>query len=225
MEGTTKAYTFYHSKRYYRYFVPFLLFLTIIMSTKPAHGKLKLCHKNGRHKIGFITGYGFRNFDFGLDISLKGKWNQYDYTYKVVFLQLQYNYVLVALHKWELELAVQPQCNVTIFRYHNYPFQPNCTGYEAGFTGGLVVRRYISKYTSLYVYGASGPQYVPFVPKRQAPGLIFSDNVFVGGSVRVYKNAYLEVRTGFRHMSNADTKEPNPGINNMTFTGGILIKL
>lgn len=95
-------------------------------------------------------------------------------------------------------------------------------GYEIGLNIGLLARRNFSN-DKFSIYGiiSSGPHFISGVPERQAPGFLFSDNIFIGISPKIYKMLYLDFRLGFRHMSNMDLKEPNKGINNAIVNCGL----
>ena len=79
----------------------------------------------------------------------------------------------------------------------------------------------------LYLYGliSSGPHYVSGTPERQADGFIFSDNLLLGLNVKLFEKIYLDLRSGFRHISNAGLNHPNGGVNDLVLNGGVFINL
>lgn len=163
--------------------------------------------------LGIITGYGVQSM---LDVQ---------YEYEVLFFQIQYYWTFLPRDIWSLKVLIQPQYNLTKFRYVNHvsPFE---NGYEFGLNVGLLIRKNLYR-DLLMIYAAAsvGPHYVSGAPQRQTAGFIFSDNIFIGLNIKVSRNTYLDIRPGFRHISNAGLKRPNRGINNLIFSGGILYNL
>ncbi len=94
--------------------------------------------------------------------------------------------------------------------------------YEFGLNGGL--RHYSRVNANLYFYQmlGSGPHYISAVLPKQANGFIFSDNLAVGIYKRINKNyLFLNLQVGIRHISNADLKRPNRGVNSFNILIGI----
>ncbi len=165
-----------------------------------------------KHKIGFVSSYGSQDF---INVS---------YNYRVSFFQAQYYYTLLQKKTWSLEVLLQPQYNTTRYQQDNTKNHRN--GYEAGVNAGLLVRKDIIKDDlNAYVFLSSGPHYVSGTPNRQAPGFIFSDNLALGLNTRIAPGLYLDLRSGFRHISNAGLKEPNAGVNNFVFSAGFVKRL
>jgi len=93
-------------------------------------------------------------------------------------------------------------------------------GYEVGLNAGILIRKNILEDNlSFYLCLSSGLQYVSGTPNRQASGFIFSDNLFVGLNIKLFKIFYMDTRPGFRHISNAGLKKPNAWINTITTSG------
>jgi opacity protein-like surface antigen len=59
-----------------------------------------------------------------------------------------------------------------------------------------------------------GPHYISVVTQKQANGFIFSDMIGAGFSFFMTKNTMVSSEYRWRHLSNADLKNPNLGINN-----------
>jgi len=174
---------------------------------------------NSRHKIGFITGYGGRNISQLLD---KDK-TKNNYDYKVVFFQLQYYYSVLIKKSFGLDILIQPQYNITEFKYLYYRSVEKTNGYEYGLNIGLLARiNVLTDAFSFYFFLSSGPHYIPEMPERQTGGFLFSSNVFLGVNIRIVKNLYLDIRPGLRHLSNLNLKLPNYGINNLVISGGVM---
>lgn len=172
---------------------------------------------DGRHKTGFIAGYGGQNPGLFFD--------DVQYDYRVWFLQFQYYYALLKIKTWSLEAVVQPQYNITRFRINDQTGDIT-SGYEFGLNAGIMVMKKILKGRfSPYLLVSTGPHYVSGTPERQSSGFIFSDNLFVGMHIRASGNFYVDVRPGFRHISNAGIKEPNGGVNDFIISAGFSLVL
>lgn len=169
-----------------------------------------------KHKIGFISGSGLSTNQVGISVN---------YDYKASLFQLQYFYTILDKGTWQLELLGQPQFNTSSFIPQN-DNNTIITGYEYGLNGGVVLRKYFFK-DALSLYGliSAGPHYVSAVPRRQVAGFIFSDNFMVGTSVHLFKGIELDLRAGIRHLSNANIKKPNGGINNFLLNAGFTVDL
>ncbi len=150
-------------------------------------------HKN-RHKYGLAFGYG-NQF----------AWNV-NYNYKVYLYSFNYHYTLFTTVKdFSLELALQPQFNTATFYENNYQHAN-----EYGVNVGALLRKKISN-TSVYAMLSAGPHYVSNVPKRQANGFIFSDNLMIGVTYLFLPHFSIDLRAGVRHISNAGIQAPNGG--------------
>ncbi len=191
--------------------VVIIALLMISSSTLFAQGDNLI--NNKKHRIGFIMGYGGQA---GLKV-------QYDY--QVKFFQVQYYYAFLHRQTWGLDLLFQPQYNTTKYRYiDNGPDEIN--GFEFGINTGILIRKNIFRdFLSSYGFISTGPHYVSGAPQRQSKGFLFSHNIFIGLNIRLLKDIYLDIREGFRHMSNASLSEPNRGINDFVFSGGLFIIL
>lgn len=191
-----------------------LLFASLMMiSGHEAIGQNEKDISLPRHKIGFIYGQGDQSL-----LNVK-------YRYRVKFFQFQYFYVLKQKPNWSIDLLVQPQFNMTRFRYQDN-IQLESNGYEYGVNFGILLRKNMYKdILSSYASISFGPHYVSGAPSRQTSGFIFSDNVFIGLTVKLDKNIYFDLRPGFRHISNANLVKPNRGVNNMMISGGIIVNL
>ncbi|MEW7291616.1 acyloxyacyl hydrolase [Aquimarina sp. 2304DJ70-9] len=162
-----------------------------------------------KHKIGFATGFG-----------LKEKYN-----YQVYFFQIEYYRTLYSGKTMNLEIIFQPQYNTTELSY-SAESQNILKGHEFGVNMGVLLRKYIIKgVLNTYISFSSGPHYVSKALPHQADGFIFSDNLLVGINIKIETGVYLDVRTGFRHISNAGLKSPNRGINNYVLTSGLIVQL
>ncbi len=191
-----------------------ILFLAVSHFTV-AQSTLKPTLKS-EHKIGFIGGIGISTNQIGITVN---------YDYEVTLFQLQYFYTILDKGTWQLELIGQPQFNTSSFVPQDNE-DVIIKGYEYGLNGGVVIRKYFFDYAlSLYGLLSAGPHYVSDVPNRQAAGFIFSDNFMIGTSIHLFKSVELDLRTGIRHLSNANLKKPNGGINNFLLNAGFTVDL
>jgi hypothetical protein len=183
-----------------------------------------LTHYN-KNRLGFITGTGVQYMGQLLGIGAKGFTVASNYYYHVNFYQLQYYRVLKKRPKYQLDLLVQPQYNVS--RYGLYPesVPPDyLDSYEYGLNLGLLYRHnWGTGLLSYYLALSSGPHYASGVPHRQRSGFLFANNLVAGLNLRVYKSLYTDVCFGLRHMSNAGTRLPNAGVNNLVFKVGFVV--
>jgi lipid A 3-O-deacylase PagL len=207
-----------NASKVYGIFICVLLLAQLMLTPHSVFAQTGKTLAESRHKIGFVAGYGNQNFGQFLSLDV-------NYTYHVYFYQFQYYYSLLSKPKWSLELLIQPQFNTTNFRHKDdLPGEQN--GYEFGINAGLLVRKnlfndYLSVYTSIGV----GPHYISQGLERQVKGFLFSNSVIAGVNVRITKNTYLDLRGGFRHISNAGIERPNGGVNTITLSAGFFITL
>lgn len=164
------------------------------------------------HQVGVLYGYGGPNY-LGVD-----------YSYKVQLIQVQYIYAFKPMTNWGCEVFGIPQFNFTEFRERNHHHH-TIDGFEFGINFGVLMRRNWNETVSTYVGLSLGPHYISGAPTRQVSGFIFSDNFFFGLSSRLFDNVFLDVRTGFRHISNADFAKPNKGINSLILNAGLFVEL
>ncbi len=181
------------------------------MATVSAQNNLPL--SACRHKAGLMTGYGEQ-------FSRENR-----YYYRPYFIEGQYSYELLQKNLWGLEILAQPQYNITSYKENQFS-SALIKGHEFGLNIGFLLRsNFCYDRISLYAAASSGPHFVSGVPDRQSRGFIFSDNLFVGMNVLIYRNLYLDLRTGTRHISNAELKHPNGGLNNYIYKAGFMIVL
>jgi len=144
------------------------------------------------------------------------------YYYQVKFYQLQYYHTLSRKKTFGIDLLFQPQYNTTKYKQFDTVTNYLC-GHELGLNVGFLFRKNTnSDQWSFYLCLSSGPHYASGTPHRQANGFLFSNNIFGGVNLRLYKSLYADVRTGIRHISNAKFRIPNAGINNLTVNEGVL---
>lgn len=85
---------------------------------------------------------------------------------------------------------------------------------EAGVDVGLAARWALTPRLGVYVLGSVGPMWGDTGTERLARGFAFSD-IVAGGIAWRADRIELELRPGFRHVSNAYLAQPNSGHNAM----------
>jgi hypothetical protein len=114
----------------------------------------------------------------------------------------------------------EPQFNLVTDSYT--PKSEINRDYEFGLNLGL--RNYVKINDGFYFYQmlGSGPHYISAKVGRQASGFIFSDNLAVGTLFRLAQQHILvNVQYVQRHISNANLKSPNGGVNSYNFMVGL----
>jgi hypothetical protein len=92
------------------------------------------------------------------------------------------------------------------------------------FGANLGLRNYIRINNNFLLYQmlGSGPHFITAEVSRQANGFIFSDNLALGSFVRLSeKDLFLNLQFKIRHLSNAELKNPNAGINTWNVMVGL----
>ena len=192
-----------------------LLVLFIILTVRIGEAQIENFPHKAKTMVGLMYGYGTQE-----PLGMKA-----DYQYDAIYYQFQYYRSLVRWQKSGIELLIQPQYNRTNFIHGDRKFR-NYYGYEIGLNVGFLFRRYLANESiSIYVLLSSGPHYASSLPFRQSSGFIFSDNLFLGVTIKLYDNIYLDLRPGIRHLSNAGFKKPNGGINSMVINTGLIVPL
>jgi hypothetical protein len=87
----------------------------------------------------------------------------------------------------------------------------------------LGIRNHIRLSRNFYLYQmlGSGPHYISAELDRQANGFIFSDNLAIGSYIHLSSIYFLNLQFGIRHISNANIKLPNRGVNSYIISVGI----
>lgn len=193
--------------------LPFIAFVVFLLINTCFSGNLY-----SQHAVGYLMGYGSEKLGKFIDMGS-------DYEYRIVFYKFQYNYTFLKGKSWSLEAVGLMQFNTV--KYLNKIIEDSFTnGYEFGINGGLALRKQILKDNlSFYLLLASGPHYISGAPSLQKQGFIFSNNIYFGIDVKIFKKVYLNFGPGLRHISNAETRHPNYGINSLLLNGGIVINL
>lgn len=162
-----------------------------------------------KHKIGFNVGASTENYPLR-------------YVYQTNMYQVQWNYTFARVSGFEFESILSPQISTTYYNEGYYPYPGFSRGIELGFTVGVNCRFNFWK-DRLFVcaMGIIGPMYTPSMPPRQGTPLNFSDNLAVGIGARIAGHYIIDLRIGYRHLSNAELNPPNHGINSHWISGGV----
>jgi hypothetical protein len=145
--------------------------------------------------------------------------------YKAFLMKGQYFWVLTKWKTGGVELLFQPQFNLSRLQTSNQSSNLE-NGLEFGVNVGLLARKNLFKNRSA-IYGliSAGPHFITKTTERQASGFIFSDNFAMGFLQNISKKIYLDVRLGYRHLSNAGLQNPNSGIDNWVASFGVYFDL
>lgn len=201
-----------------------IFFISLNLFCRAAHAQdtISVAPKN---RLGFVSGTGVQYIGQLLGMGKTGFNVASNYYYHVNFYELQYYRTLKKRNRYEFDLLVQPQYNVT--RYGLYPESTDyLDAYEYGVNLGILFNHKWSDGPFSYYFSLStGPHYASGTPHREASGFLFADNLAAGLNLKLYKGLYADVRFGLRHMSNAGTRLPNAGVNNLVFKEGFVVSL
>ena len=146
-------------------------------------------------EVGFVTGFGYSTVSEGkyLPVPLivhlgtdMGRW-----------------FPSLANNRGVLTVFLEPQVN-PVFGYERR--------LEAGASLGLKYRYPLTDALSVYGLYSAGFLFLTANTVDQANGLNFANSVGAGISVRIMPGAALDLGFRIRHVSNADLREPNCGI-------------
>ncbi len=200
-----------------------ILVLTALVAYQSVYAQDSLSTRKNR--LGFVTGAGNQYIGQLVGAGSRGFAVATNYYYHVTFYELEYYRTLKKKRSAEWDILVQPQYNIN--RYGLYPESVSSdflNGFEFGLNMGVLYRRHLSILpVDWYVSLSSGPHYASGTPHRQMSGFLFSNNLFAGANLKLYRNIYADVRFGLRHMSNAGTRLPNAGVNNVALKEGLVV--
>ena len=180
-------------------------------------------------KIGFLYGYGEQGGDFLND-------KDYHYTSNLIKVQIYY---LLKPGKFDLELVFEPTVGLATHQLLNEHFvKPTESDYlnlreeftqkknltEYILSTNLIIRKKMYKSLSAYVLLGIGPMIISERTERLAKGFAFAEVIGLGLTMKVSRDLYFDIRGGYRHLSNADLKLPNSGINTANINFGFHFK-
>lgn len=166
-----------------------------------------------RNRIGLFYGFGGQSLEFvSLDIQ---------YQYEIRQFEAQYSYALIQGSSFDFDLLATPQINLSRYKREESNLVEE-RGAEWGITAGISPSIHSSdRNVAIYLLISSGPIYITGSPQRQSRGLNFASNFMAGIYFRIFKKTNLEIRSGFRHLSNAQIRYPNGGLNNLIWSVGL----
>jgi hypothetical protein len=89
---------------------------------------------------------------------------------------------------------------------------------------GLIYRYYFNKKVSIYYLLNVGPMYIDTETERIAKGFAFNDVFGLGFNFKQNRFSF-DLKTTFRHSSNANLQTPNQGINSFGVETGVYYEL
>lgn len=189
------------------------LWALILISLLPANGLAQNVGKESPElRFGFMTGVGRH---WLLDVN---------YDYQLILLQPQIYYRFYARKLHAVEMLLLPQVNAS-FWTDNKQSGVLKRDFEFGLNWGLVLRQmFARKNAGVYSLITTGPHYVSDVPQRQSPGFLFASQLGAGFTFKLTESASIDIRTSYRHISNAGLKEPNAGVESWLFLAGIILE-
>lgn len=121
--------------------------------------------------------------------------------------------------KRKLFFYAEPQAAVTI------PPKEFTTAFEMGINLGLKYVFWESDKIMLAAAIGAGPHYLSLETSLQHKGFLFSDNIELAYYQLLNKDMGMHFKTRFRHLSNANLKKPNLGIDTFFLVVGVFWKI
>ncbi len=143
-----------------------------------------------------IAGFGKGGFTEGSYEHIALIWHL-GFDLKRVFSRLEDN-------RGTLTFIMEPKINPVI--------SPDEEDVEFGISFGVKYRYPLTQKLSGYVLCSVGPHYITVISTDQANGFIFFNTVGAGFSFSLSGKTALGLEYRFRHISNADTQQPNVGV-------------
>lgn len=161
-------------------------------------------------ELGFWPGFGYGNNQKSLP---EGNYQPYYFLFHVGFWPFAKN---TFLHE-RFQFYLEPQYN-----YVQMVSKTRTTNAsEFGLNIGAKYIYPLCKNIDMLMYISTGPHSYSATTERQAPGYLFSDNMGIGTYYHFSEKLAGVFTFRIRHMSNADTRQPNHGINTDNFHLGI----
>ena len=157
-------------------------------------------------EVGIITGFGYGTVTEG----------DYFPVPLIVHLGVDMKRWVPSLrdHRGALTAFLEPQFNLVFGAEFDI---------EGGIGFGLKYRYPLSDGVSAYGLVSVGPQFITVNTVDQTNGLVFADTVGIGVNLAVMPGASLDLGLRARHLSNANFRMPNNGIDNYFGTIGFMI--
>ena len=157
---------------------------------------------------GYSQAFNFPKKTWSLGYAVTGEQLPEAATYRPIFLtyrQSVHQFGKGVKTRWNVIVEPQLAWNPAT---ENLP-----AGWEIGVNAGLRWDWMMGKKTGVLVSLSAGPHYFSQRTALQARGFLFSDNVEIGLFRRWNRGGWI-VKGRFRHLSNANLKQPNLGIDN-----------
>ena len=157
-------------------------------------------------EVGIITGFGYGTVTEG----------DYFPVPLIVHLGVDMKRWVPSLrdHRGALTAFLEPQFNLVFGAEFDI---------EGGIGFGLKYRVPLGDVVSAYGLVSVGPQFITVNTVDQSNGLVFADTVGIGVNLAVMPGASLDLGLRARHLSNANFRMPNNGIDNYFGTIGFMI--
>jgi len=118
-------------------------------------------------------------------------------------------------------LFLEPQYNYVVLKSE----KGNKQEWDGGLATGLKYNYKLLPSLTLSFQVASGLHWYSATTSRQAPGFLFSNHVGLALYQKLSERLSVSFMFKIRHMSNADTRQPNHGINTNNYVWGLSYKL
>lgn len=194
-----------------RLFMSMLFASLILWTTDAVYAQVK----GNKESIGLYLGAGGQWFGLVPHIT--------PYDYDVVMLHLSYGYTVKQWNKALLDVLGELKAGRARFAEPGGP-PWNMAG-EFGAAVGLRQLFYFrDESLGSYLMLLSGPHHISDSPQRQVAGFLFDNHAYGGLIIKLDDWLFLDMRLGWRHLSNAGIKEPNGGINTLVIQIGCLMR-
>lgn len=177
-------------------------------------------------RSGFIYAIGTQNTFLKMD-------SDYLYEYSAYKLPFHFLWSKKDRHSWEI--LIEPSYYQSKHQLYNYwfishlvangdelrrKFMPlkNINEYVCNL--GLMYRYYFKDNLSIYYLLNVGPMYIDTETERLAKGFAFSD-IFGLGLNYKYNSYSFDLKSNYRHVSNANLQKPNYGLNSFGVEVGV----
>lgn len=201
-------------------FIYFLLASTLAFSQSEV-ASMKLL------RFGFVYGFSSQNTYIKQD-------SDYRYDNKIFKISTHFNLSKKTHHSWQL--LVEPSYYKSKHEAYNYwheYFTDSSNGDELraqfmrlksineyALNLGVVYRYNLNQKLSMYALGNIGPMYIDTETERLKKGFAFSDIFALGINYKV-NNFSVDAKNMIRHVSNANLRFPNYGLNAIGFEWGV----
>jgi hypothetical protein len=124
-------------------------------------------------------------------------------------------------HFFLYQVLIAPEIN---FAKHGRDIYSEFNYKEYSLNVGGIARREINKHVSVLILASSGPAYLTSATERQSLGFAMVENVAGGFSYKI-DDVTFTASAGIRHISNANTRPVNHGIDTTTMELGVSLPL